>query len=100
MPETHLENVPPHPQSQVLSFGVPPPPPPWGPGGHSLGKLDPDLCVLRKTRAVTLPVVITKQEPSALSPHLAQESAERTSILQMGKGRLRALSEYFSEVTQ
>lgn len=100
VPKTLTENVPPphhHPrQSQVLSSRSPPP---WAPWGHFLGRLDPDLCVLRRA-AVTIPVTVTKAGAERLSPHLAQESAERMSISQMGKARLRAMNKYFSGVTQ
>lgn len=74
-------------------------PPPRGPWGHSLGRPDPDLCVLRKLTAEAdwngYPEVT-----ECFSPHLTQESAESLPILQMGTGRLRAVDQNSLEVTQ
>lgn len=50
------------PQTQVLSSH----PPPRAPWGHSMGRMDPDLCVLGKTTTVTVIVMVTKQELSVL----------------------------------
>lgn len=93
-----MENVPP---PRARFFHTTTPPLPWAPGGHSLGNLDPDLCVLRKAKAVTIPVMARSRAGAEHpSPHLAQEGAERTSILHMTKRRLRAPNKYLSEVTQ
>lgn len=81
-----MENAPP-PQSQGLSSH----PPPWAPWGHPLGKLDPDLCVLRKTAAVTIALMATKQELSSLvlpSP--------RPVLRECPFCRLRVMNKYFS----
>lgn len=90
-----MENAPP-PRAKVFSFH----PPPWASRGQFLGRLDPDLCVLRKTTAGSLMLTITKQELRALVLLTQKEGAENMPILQMGTGRLRAVDQYSLEVIQ
>ena len=42
------------------------PPTSRAPWGHSMGRMDPDLCILGKTTTVTVIVMVTKQELSVL----------------------------------
>lgn len=65
-----------------------------------MGRLDPDLCDLRKTTAGSLILTITKQELRALVLLTQKEGAENMPILQMGTGRLRAVDQYSLEVIQ
>lgn len=70
-----------------------------GPLGPLPGETGPrPVCPEKSSSDYTL--TVTKAGAERLSPHLAQESAERMSISQMGKARLRAMNKYFSRVTQ